>query len=276
MRIDAHQHFWKFDPVRDAWITEDMKVLRKDFMPTDLEPILKRHQIDGCVAVQADQSEKETKFLLDLAANNQFIRKVVGWVDLSAPNVEERLEALQSHQKLAGFRHILQAEPPEKMADRPFRNGISRLEACGYTYDILIHPDHLPATLDFVDAFPNQLFVIDHLAKPVIREKRIEPWKKLFGELARREHVYCKLSGLVTEADLTRWKPEDLLPYLDHALEAFGPTRVMYGSDWPVCLLAASYDRAIGVIDQYVNQLSRAEREKVMGGTASHFYRIAN
>ena len=276
MRIDSHQHFWKFDPIRDSWITEEMSVLRKDFMPSDLEPLLKAHNINGCIAVQADQSERETSFLLDLASQYTFIKKAVGWVDLASPDIEGRLAAGKKHQALAGFRHILQAEPPEKMATASFRNGISMLEEYGYTYDILIYPKHLPATLSFIDAFPNQLFVVDHLAKPNIKEKETEPWKKQFKEMSRREHVYCKLSGLVTEADLKSWKLEQLLPYMEHALETFGPSRLMFGSDWPVCLLAASYDRVAGVVDQFVRQLSKDERESIMGGTAARFYGITN
>lgn len=276
MRIDAHQHFWKFNPVRDTWITPEMAVLRRDFLPTDLEPHLLRHKIDGCVAVQADQSETETNFLLDVAARHPFIRKVVGWVDLAAPDIEGRLATLRPQPRLAGFRHILQSEPPEKLADPSFRNGISKLEEYGYTYDILIYPKHLRAAMDLTDAFPNQPFVLDHLAKPPIRHKQIEPWRKQLKELARRDHVCCKLSGMVTEAATNAWKQEDLFPYVEIALEAFGPHRLMFGSDWPVCLLAGTYDKVISVVDTFVNALSPTERQHIMGATAARFYGIAN
>lgn len=276
MRIDAHQHFWKFDPVRDAWIDETMQVIRRDFLPQDLEPLLSRHRIDGCVAVQADQSEKETLFLLELASRHAIIKKVVGWIDLTAIDLGDKLDTLKKYDRLAGFRHILQAEPPEKMQEPAFRRGIAELESRGFTYDILIFPHHLQATTSLVDAFPRQSFVIDHLAKPRIREKMLDPWRKQIQELARRPHVLCKLSGMVTEADLQHWKPEDLRPYMEVVLEAFGPSRVMYGSDWPMCLLAADYGRVLHAVEQYIVTLSRAEQQQIMGGTASRFYKITN
>lgn len=276
MRIDSHQHFWKFDPIRDSWIDETMKVLQRDFMPADLAPLLIANHLQGCIAVQADQSERETTFLLDLASKNPFIKKVVGWVDFTAPDIEGRLAAWKKHPHLAGFRHILQGEPPEKMKDRAFCHGIGKLEEYGYTYDILIYPKHLDTTLEFVDTFPNQLFVIDHLAKPAIRNHELEPWRKLIRQLARRPNVFCKLSGMVTEADWKNWTSIELVPYMDTVLETFGPSRLMFGSDWPVCLLAADYGTIVNVAQQFVNQLTPTEREKIMGGTAAHFYNITN
>ncbi len=276
VRIDAHQHFWKFDPVRDAWIDETMKAIRRDFGPGDLRPLLQANQIDGCVAVQADQSEAETKFLLGLAAENPLIKKVVGWVDLASPNVEERLAYWKSKEKLAGFRHILQAEPPEKMDDKAFRHGIALLKKYAFTYDILIFPRHLEAALRLVDAFPDQPFVVDHLAKPLIRKRQMEPWASMMKQLARRPHVVCKVSGMVTEANLADWQPEDLRPYMDIVVDAFGPARLMFGSDWPVCLLAASYERVCRIVDDYFSNFTDTERAQVMGGTAARFYGITN
>lgn len=276
MRIDAHQHFWKFDPVRDAWIDETMQAIRRDFLPEQLEPLFQWHRIDGCVAVQADQSEHETSFLLDLASRHAYVKKVVGWVDLAAEDITAKLDTLKEHQHLAGFRHILQAEPPEKMKQSNFRRGISALEVHAFTYDLLIFPHHLGAAIDLIDAFPRQPFVVDHLAKPNIKEQIMEPWKKNICELARRPHVYCKLSGLVTEADHQHWKPDDLRPYMEVVLEAFGPARLMYGSDWPVCLLAADYGRVLHSVESYISQLSHDEQADILGGTACRFYKITN
>lgn len=273
MRIDSHQHFWKFDPVRDAWIDDTMQAIRQNFLPEDLQPILSG-RLDGSVSVQADQSENETKFLLDLAAKNEFIKKVVGWVDLSAPDIEDRLAFWKEHPKLAGFRHILQAEPPARMYDAEFRNGISMLSRFGFTYDILVYPRHLEAAMDFVDTFPAQAFVVDHLAKPLIRDRQLEPWKKHMTDIARRPNVWCKLSGMVTEANMKSWEYEDLAPYMNVVLEAFGPSRLMFGSDWPVCLLAGTYDHVIGIVEQFVSSLSPSEQASIMGGTSCRFYGI--
>ncbi|NUQ24156.1 MAG: amidohydrolase family protein [Saprospiraceae bacterium] len=276
MKIDAHQHFWIFDPVRDAWIDHSMAVLQRDFMPADLAPLLQQAGIDGCVAVQADQSEHETNFLLELAEQNDFIKKVVGWVDLCAPDVDRRLEQWQDNPKLAGFRHILQAEPPEKMATREFRNGIGALCRLKYTYDMLIYPHHLPAAYDLAKTYSYQPFVIDHLAKPFIKKQEIEPWKQHIQAMASLPNVYCKLSGLVTEADHAFWEESHIRPYMDVALEAFGPDRLMFGSDWPVCLLAADYQRTFDLVKNYIQALSESEQNQIMGKTACRFYNISN
>lgn len=274
MTVDAHQHFWIFDPIRDSWIDESMRVLRRNFLPSDLEPLLKQEGMDGCVAVQADQSEKETTFLLEQTQQYHFIKKVVGWVDLSAPSVDDRLAALRVEEKLAGFRHILQSEPPEKMKDSSFRKGISCLRKYRYTYDLLIYPHHLDETYALVKAFPDQLFVIDHLAKPGVKDHTMDPWKKKIKALADLPHVYCKLSGMVTEADHSRWEESNFTPYMDVVLEAFGANRLMFGSDWPVCLLAADYSTTIGIVRDFINKLSKPEQHMIFGGTACQFYRI--
>lgn len=274
MRIDAHQHFWQFDPVRDAWITEGaMSTIRRDFLPNDLQPILQQNGIDGCVAVQADQSETETQFLLDLAAQNDFIKGVVGWVDIKADNLSERLDYFSQFPKLKGFRHILQGEKPEFMLDPKFTEGVRLLGKKGYTYDILVFPHHLIAVKVFLQRTDNQPFVIDHIAKPYIQKGMIDQWAKDMKSIAEYENVYCKISGMVTEADWKGWKKADFTPYIDVVFEAFGTDRIMYGSDWPVCLVAASYEKQLSIVQNYVSKLSDTEGGKIMGENAKNFYK---
>ena len=277
MRIDSHQHFWKYNPVRDQWITEEMAVIRRDFLPEDLLPELRANQIDGCIAVQADQSEDETQFLLDLAKQNNFIRGVVGWIDFRAENVSECLALLAQNKRLRGFRHIVQAEPDDRfMLQPPFLKAIGCLGKLDFTYDILIYPRQLSAAIELVAGFPNQRFVIDHLAKPEIKAKRTLPWSQQMREIAKNPNVYCKVSGLVTEADWKSWKPDDFNPYLDTVFQAFGTDRVLFGSDWPVCLLAGTYSQVVQLIAEYTKNFSSVEREKIFGLNAARFYRIAD
>ncbi len=272
MLLDAHQHFWQFDPVRDAWITEDMAVLRRDFLPADLAPVLYQNGLDGCVAVQADQSETETRFLLDLAQQNTFIRAVVGWADLSAPDICARLEYWKQFPRLRGFRHILQGEKPEFMLRPEFMRGIRELGRQGFTYDILVFPRHLPALRRFLKNFENQPFIIDHLAKPYIRRGLIAQWRRDIRALAKHSNLCCKVSGLVTEADWQGWQAADFRPYLDVVFEAFGSRRVVYGSDWPVCLLAADYEAQKNVVEDYVHTFSDAEKAAFWGENGARFY----
>ena len=275
MQIDAHQHFWKFDPVRDSWITNEMIAIRKDFFPGDLLPVLQKNNFDGSVVVQSDQSEKENEFHLANAAQNDFIRGVVGWIDLQADNAEERLSFYSSFKKMKGFRHVLQAEKDRAFMMRPaFMNGIGKLEKFNFTYDILIFADQLKYIPGFVAAFPNQKFVIDHIAKPGIKNRRIEEWKKGVIEGAKYENVYCKISGMVTEASWNDWKKGDFDPYLDTVIEAFGPHRIIYGSDWPVCLVAASYEEVLGIVQEYFSSFSETEQELFFGGNAVRFYNL--
>lgn len=274
MTIDAHQHFWEFDPVRDAWISEQMQVLRRDYLPSDLLPVLQENGIDGCVAVQADQSEQETKFLLQLAEQHPFIQAVVGWIDLRSKNLPSRLDHFSGHSRPKGFRHILQGEKPEFMLQPDFLQGIKTLGERGYIYEILVFPRHLQAVQKLLKSAQNQPFVIDHLAKPYIKRGLIRQWEKDLRQIARHKQVYAKLSGLVTEANWSGWKPADILPYLEVALEAFGPDRLMYGSDWPVCLVAAAYRQQKQVVDQFIRPLSETERRKIMGLNAVHFYNL--
>ncbi len=275
MKIDSHQHFWVFDPVRDAWITSDMEAIRRDFLPNDLGPVLQQNNIDGCVAVQASQSEIETEFLIQHAEQNDFIKGVVGWVDLRSELINERLEYFRQFPKLKGFRHIVQGEQDDLFLLRTeFMDGIRALETYGYTYDILIYPKHLPTAREFVTRLPHQLFVVDHLAKPYIKAGEIEKWATDIQSLAKRENVCCKVSGMVTEADWEHWTPEQLRPYLDVVFEAFGPERVMFGSDWPVCLVASSYERWVQLLQEYTGSLSSYEQEKFWGGNAKDFYSL--
>jgi L-fuconolactonase len=272
MRIDAHQHFWQYDPVRDDWITEEMRVLQRDFLPEQLETELAEQGIDGTVAVQADKSEDETRFLLQLAERHPFVMGVVGWVDLRAPDLSERLEHFSQFESFRGVRHIAQAEPDDFLEREDVVRGIRTLGGFGLTYDILVYPRQLSAALSLVDRLPDQPFVVDHLAKPLIRDGELEPWASRMSELASYPNVWCKVSGLVTEADWSRWRPEDIHPYLDVVFEAFGSDRLIFGSDWPVCLLAASYERVVQLIDDYAACLSVDERDKLFGGNALRFY----
>ncbi|HEY4110926.1 amidohydrolase family protein [Puia sp.] len=274
--IDAHQHFWKFDPIRDAWITDEMKVIQRDFLPADLHPILRANDIDGCVAVQADQSEDETEYLLDHAAKNDFIRGVVGWVDLRHADLEQRLQHYKKFPKLKGFRHVLQGETDRALMLRPsFKRGISELNRYGYTYDILIYPDQLGYTKEFVGAFPDQPFVLDHIAKPHIKHRYItDEWKDAIRSAGAFPNLYCKISGMVTEADWYDWKPEHFRVYLDTVVEAFGTDRILYGSDWPVCLVAASYEQMLQIVKDYFSNFSTDEQTAFFGGNAIKFYKL--
>jgi L-fuconolactonase len=273
--IDSHQHFWKFDPVRDSWIDESMAVIQRDFLPDDIKPLLSANGIVGCVAVQADQSEAENKFLLNYADQYDFIRGVVGWVDLQAGNIQEQLDYYNQFKKMKGFRHILQGEKQRDFMLRPaFKRGIAALHAYGFTYDILIFPDQLAFTKKFIEAFSYQPFVIDHIAKPYIKHKKIDDWKTDITAIAKFENVSCKVSGMVTEADWKTWKKEDFRPYLDVVVEAFGMKRLMFGSDWPVCLVAASYSEVVNLVSEYFSTFTKEEQDAVFGGNAARFYNL--
>ncbi|CAA9526696.1 MAG: L-fuconolactone hydrolase [uncultured Segetibacter sp.] len=274
-KIDAHQHFWKFNPVRDSWITDEMSVIQRDFLPPDLQPLLRENDFDGCVVVQSDETEQENIFQLDNAAQNGFIKGVVGWVDLQANNVEERLAYYSSLPKMKGFRHVLQGEANSALMLQPnFMNGISKLAKHDFTYDILIFSDQLKYIPQFVSSFPAQKFVIDHIAKPLIKEGKTDEWKKEIQAVANYENVWCKISGLVTEADWKLWKVDDFTPYLDVVTKAFGTKRIMYGSDWPVCLVAASYSQMLSIVKDYFSGFSDDEQDAFFGGNASKFYNL--
>ena len=274
-KIDAHQHFWKFDPVRDAWITNEMSAIQKDFMPKDIFPLLQQHEFTGTVVVQSDQSEEENMFQLKNAAQYDFIKGLVGWVDLQAGNIEDRLAYYAQFSKMKGLRHVLQGETDRALMLKPaFKNGISLLNKYHFTYDILIFPDQLKYAAELAKEFPDQLFVIDHIAKPDIKNKKIKDWKKDIQNIAEAENVYCKISGMVTEADLKNGKKEDLHPYIDTVVEAFGTNRIMYGSDWPVCLLAAPYGSVLDIVKEYFSSFSKNEQDNFFGKNACTFYNL--
>lgn len=274
MTIDAHQHFWFFDPERDSWITDDMAELRRDFLPADLEPVLKANGIEGCVAVQAAQSEAETLFLVKLAEAYSFIKGVVGWVDLQSASVYDRLEDFSLFEEIKGFRHVAQAEPDDFLTRPEVIRGIRQLAAFDFTYDILIVPSQLKAALHLVRAVPEVNFVIDHLAKPRIGQQRISNWSNFMAELAKCPNVSCKLSGMVTEADWQNWSKKDFFPYLDVAFEHFGADRLLFGSDWPVCQVAADYTQVKTIIEDYVQPWGDGVRAKIFGGNAVKFYNL--
>jgi L-fuconolactonase len=274
MRIDAHQHFWHYNPKKHEWIEDNMAVIRKDFLPSDLLPILQENNFDGCVAVQADQNEIETEFLIDLASKHNFIKGIVGWVDLKAENIYERLLYLKQYDVVKGFRHVLQNEDPDFMLESNFLNGIHCLQDFNYTYDLLIFPQQLNAAIKLVKKNPNQQFVIDHIAKPYIKHGLIAHWKRDIELIAKLENVHCKISGMVTEADYENWQASDFLPYLDTVVNAFGTKRIMYGSDWPVCLVAATYKEMLDVVENYFNSFSETEQEDLFGRNAQNFYQL--
>ncbi len=275
MTIDSHQHFWNYEPVKHKWIDESMSAIRNDFLPDDLKKVYNENGIDGCVAVQADQTILETDFLLDLASKNDFIKGVVGWVDLRANNLETVLEAYKAYEKLKGFRHVVQGEEDSNFLLRPnFMKGISILEKHHYAYDILVFPHQLGAVLEFVKQFPNQKFVIDHIAKPYIKDGFYEGWALLMKEIGKHENVCCKLSGMITEANFNTWTPSQIHPYMSLILEVFGAERTLFGSDWPVCLVAGNYRKVKGLVTEFIAKMSTTEQAAIMGGNAIKFYNL--
>jgi L-fuconolactonase len=273
--IDSHQHFWRYDPAEYGWIDDSMARLRRNFLPADVKDEMERAGFDACIAVQARQSLEETRWLLELADANPFIVGVVGWVDLQADNLRDQLEGFAPGSKLVGIRHIVQAEADDRFLLRPaFCRGISQLEDLELPYDILIYPRHLAVAAEFVSRFKQQRFVIDHLAKPEIRAGELAMWERGIRRLAEFPHVFCKVSGLVTEADWARWTPEQLRPYLDVAFDAFGANRLIAGSDWPVCTVAGDYSRTMSVLTRYLSGRPESERMAVMGGNAARCWNL--
>ncbi|MFK7844018.1 MAG: amidohydrolase [Rhodothermales bacterium] len=273
--LDTHQHFWKYDPVQYAWIDDTMDVIQRDFLPEDLEPVLKANGIAGCIAVQADQTEEETQFLLDLAGNHDFIKGVVGWVDLRAPDVHDRLAYFAQHPKLKGIRHIVQGESDVNFLLRDdFIRGLRALKRHKLTYDILVFPHQLGAALELVRLLPEQSFVIDHMAKPYINDQFIDGWAVLMKAIAQHDNVHCKVSGIITEANWAHWSYEDIEPYLDVVFSAFGTKRTMFGSDWPVCLVAGSYKRMLGLIQRYTDGFTEQDKTAFFGSTGAAFYDV--
>lgn len=275
MRIDSHQHFWKYNAEEYSWIDDKMQVLRQDFLPEDLEIELKKSGFSGSVAVQARQNIHETRWLLSLAEQYEIIKGVVGWVDLCSTNIEAQLEEFSQHPKLVGVRHVLQDEPDEHFMLRDdFLRGISLLREYNLVYDILIFPKHLPAAVELVKKFPDQFFVLDHIAKPDIKGKNIEPWKEDINKLAAYSNVSCKLSGMVTEAEWQNWEYGDFLPYLETVFTAFGTERLLTGSDWPVCTLAGSYQSVMNIVTDYIIKSDQKDSSGILGGNAARVYNI--
>ena len=273
MKIDAHHHFWKYSPEDYGWIGEDKAVIRRDFLPPHLREEISAVGIDGVVSVQARQSLEETEALLRYSDQHEFMRGVVGWAPLISPSVKEDLERFASHPKLKGVRHVLEDEPDDHYISRgDFNRGVAELQQFDLVYDILILERHLPQTIEFVDRHPNQVFVLDHIAKPRIKDNLITPWRENISELARRPNVSSKISGMVTEADFHNWTETQLQPYFETVLEAFAPGRLMFGSDWPVCLLACRYGRWFEIVSEFIGGLSSAEQERILGGTAVEVY----
>ena len=274
MIIDTHVHFWKYDKIRDAWITDEMKILKQDYLPVHLITTLKRNDVDGCIAVQAGQSEYETHFLVELSKTHSEIKGVVGWVDLLNKNLEERLQFFSQFNIIKGWRHVVQSEPDDFLLRSDFQKGVAALASYNCTYDILIYHHQLKPALDFVSKFPNQKFVIDHCAKPDIGKKNITEWKTLMKEMAQHPNVCCKISGLFTETKWKEWSAGDFYPYLDAVFEAFGVDRLMFGSDWPVILLSGMYVQWKSLLEKYMEKFSEEERLKVFGENAIKFYNL--
>jgi L-fuconolactonase len=273
-RIDAHQHFWRYDPAEYGWIDDTMAPLKRDFLPEDLWREMRNAGFDGCIAVQARQSLDETQFLLDLAEQHPFIEGVVGWVDLQSADADAQLRMVARHSKLIGIRHIVQAEPDDFLARSAFRRGVAKLERLGLAYDILVYARQLPAAIRFAAAFPDQRFVLDHLGKPEIRAGAFDPWRRNLDRIAELPNVWAKLSGLVTEADWQRWTRAELRRYVAAAIDAFGADRLMIGSDWPVCTLAGSYADVMDVVVGAIADRPPAERDAILGGTARRFWNL--
>ena len=275
MIIDSHQHFWNYEAEKHSWIDDEMSVIRRDFLSDDLQKVFDENGVDACVAVQADQTTEETDFLISIAENNNFIKGVVGWVDLRSESIEEDLLKYKKYDVVKGFRHVVQGEQDHNfMLRSEFIRGIELLGKYDLCYDILIFPHQLGATLELVKKFPNQKFVIDHIAKPYIKDGFFEGWAVMMREIAKHQNVYCKISGMITEADYKTWTPEQVHPYMKLVLESFGAGRVMYGSDWPVCLVAGNYSMVMALVTDFITDLSQEQQNAIMGGNAAKFYNL--
>lgn len=271
--IDSHVHFWEYDKKRDAWM-DNMKTLQQDYLPTTLAGTLKRNGVAGCIAVQADQSELETLFLIELAKTNDIIKGVVGWVDLQKDNIEKRLQYFSQYPGIKGWRHVVQGEPDDFLLRPAFQKGVRALQTYNYTYDVLIYPRQLKAALEFVSKFPEQKLVIDHCAKPDIAGKNIDVWAAAMKEIAQQPNVCCKLSGLFTEAKWKQWSPADFYPYLDIVFNAFSTDRLLFGSDWPVILVSGVYVQWKSLLEKYMEDFDFEDKEKVFGKNAIRFYNL--
>ena len=274
MVIDSHQHFWNYDSVRDSWIDDSMSIIRKNFLPKDLEPILNENGVDGCIAVQADQSELETQFLIDCARSNSFIKGVVGWIDLISDNIDNRLEHFSINPSFKGLRHIVQAEKKNYLLRKDVQHGISKLKKYNLTFDLLIYPHQIMNAVELVKKFPDQTFILDHIAKPNISKPISDEWKYGIKLLSENHNVSCKISGMVTETQNFKFNNNDFIPFLDVIFNCFGTERIMFGSDWPVCLVAASYNQTIKIIHNYLENCSKKIIDNIMGTNAIKIYNL--
>lgn len=273
MRIDAHQHFWNYTPAKYDWIDESMSAIARSFAPADLQAHLKSQRFDGCVAVQARQTEEETNMLVELSKQYDMIKAVVGWVDLKSENVRQRLDHFSQEKIIKGFRHVLQGEPDlDFMLQPAFTNGIAALQEYGFVYDILIFPRQLPNAYKLVKLSPGQTFVLDHIAKPDIKSGKQADWKTDIKKLSALPNVYCKISGMVTEGDWKNTSPDIFKMYIDHVVNCFGAERVMFGSDWPVCLVAASYDQVVKILEENTSDFTPTEKELLWGENCRKVY----
>ena len=276
MTIDSHQHFWNYDPIKDSWIDDSMSVLKRDFLPKTLKETYKINSVYGCVSVQADQSEKETVFLLNHASNNTFIKGIVGWLDIKSPKLDELLSFYSKNPFFKGLRHIVQDEKEKDfMLNSDFQRGLNCLNKYSLTYDILIKHHQMDQTIKMVKKNPNQIFILDHIGKPDILKKVDTLWKKNILKLSSYENVYCKVSGLVTETKFLKWKISDFNPYLEVVFKAFGIDRIMYGSDWPVCLLASDFKDTLDILNYHISSFSENEKNKVMSLNAIKAYNLS-
>lgn len=275
MRIDAHQHFWHYNPAEHVWMTDAMSCLKRDLLPHDLRPLLEETGFDGTVAVQARQNLEETEWLLDLSDEHEFIKAVVGWVDLRSPKAEDQLEAFSRHPNLKAVRHVVHDERSDRfMLQQEFLRGLGLLAKFGLAYDLLLFARHIPVAVEVVERFPEQRFVLDHLGKPDIKSRTFTPWDRDIERLASFPNVFCKLSGMVTEAAWNEWTYDDFVPAMDRVLDAFGPDRVMIGSDWPVCTLSGTYEETMDIVTDYLGKFSSEIGDKVLGQNAASFYGI--
>ncbi len=271
--IDTHHHFWKYSAAEYGWISDEMKMIRRDFLPADLKKTLDDAGVSGAVSVQARTIVEESDWLLSMAEKHDFLRGVVGWVPLTEKDVEKHLERLAAHKKFKGVRHVIQGEPDDNYILRPdFNAGIKKLLKYKLRYDILIFERQLKPSIKFVDQHPNQMFILDHVAKPKIKERILSPWREDMIALGKRPNVYCKISGMITEADHKKWTSADLAPYLDTALQAFGPKRLMFGSDWPVMLVAGQYKPWVELVKETIKRYSPAEQEQILSKNAITAY----
>ncbi len=275
MHLDSHQHFWLYNPKEYGWMNDSMSDLKRDYLPHELKILMDRTGIEGTIAVQARQNLTETEWLLELSDTFDFIKGVVGWFDLKSPRVEEHLESFSQHSKLKGIRHVIHDEPDDRfILDPDFLRGLSALGSYELTYDLLLYPKHLPMAIEVVKQLPNQKFVLDHISKPLIKDGTMSPWDKAIRELAKIENVYCKVSGMVTEASWKQWRTADFKPYLDIIFECFRPDRLMFGSDWPVSTLSATYDEVLFIVQDYIQQYPIEIQEAILGLNAAKFYGI--